>query len=451
MRGTCTSARRTVTLGARGRALAVNDLTVSVPLRGLPPAARCTYRFLQGSTSSPVGLFRTAPAPTADATVRFALSGDADATPGPDGKPAFNGFQTYARMAAERNDFNVNMGDTIYSDSEVNGAPVARTVPAKWAKYKLGLALPPLRALRAATGLYSHWDDHEFVNDFSVPEHGAALYAAGAKAFRDYAPVATPGRLGLYRSVRWGRNVELFFLDERSFRSAKASAACKGDLAPTAPAGVRAAFAAIAPPLGQPVPPGCLEALNSPQRTMLGAAQLAAFRKAIRASTATWKLVLNEVPLMQLYTLPYDRWEGYGAARAALLEALAGVRNVVVLTTDTHAHLIGEVRTRTLEAPGPDSTGIWEVVTGPVATNTFAKEIDSVLGAAGSGDFVTSLFLKPQPPRGIGLRCAATDVYGYAQVVATRTRLTVTPKAAVGGPVREKTGGVCAPLVLQAR
>ena len=99
--------------------------------------------------------------------IRFAISGDADATPGTNGKPAFNRFEVYARMAAERNDFNINLGDTIYSDSEVGGAPVARTVAEKWGKYKLGLALPALRRLRASAGLYSHWDDHEFINDFS--------------------------------------------------------------------------------------------------------------------------------------------------------------------------------------------------------------------------------------------------------------------------------------------
>ena len=44
---------------------------------------------------------------------------------------------------------------------------------------------------------------------------------------------------------------------------------------------------------------------------MLGARQYAAFTKAIRASTATWKVVVNEVPIQQFYALPYDRWEGY--------------------------------------------------------------------------------------------------------------------------------------------
>ena len=156
----------------------------------------------------------------AGAKVRFAISGDADATPGPERQARRSTrFGVYARMAAERNDFNINLGDTIYSDSEVGGAPVARTVREKWGKYKLGLALPALRKLRASAGLYSHWDDHEFINDFSRAENGGAIYAAGVKAFTDYAPVAKPSATGLYRTFRWGKHLELFFLDERSFRS----------------------------------------------------------------------------------------------------------------------------------------------------------------------------------------------------------------------------------------
>ena len=94
---------------------------------------------------------------------------------------------------------------------------------------------------------------------------------------------------------------------------------------------------------------------------MLGARQYAAFTKAIKASTATWKVVVNEVPIQQYYALPYDRWEGYAAEREKLLVFLkANVRNVVFLTTDTHANLVNEVRSRTLGAT-PERYGIWEV------------------------------------------------------------------------------------------
>ncbi len=432
------------------RATAASDLTVQRTVGGLRPGTTYRYAFLQDGARSVTGAFRTAPAPDARATVRFAISGDADATPGPDGKPGFNGFETYGAMARARNDFDPNFGDTIYSDSELAGAPVARSVAQKRVKYRLGLALEPLRRLRSSTGVYSGWDDHEFVNDFSRAEHGAAIYRAGVQAFLDYTPATYRQQTGLYRSFRWGRNLELFLLDGRSFRSAKATAACDGDIAPTAPAAVRQAFAALAPALAKPVSQSCLDTIASSARTLLGAAQLAAFTKAIRASTATFKVVVNPEPLMQLYALPYDRWEGYAADRARVLAVLRTVKNVVVLTTDTHAHLIGEIRTETFAPGGPVGTGIWEVVTGPVATNTYAREIDSFLGAPGFGAVVTGAFFKPDPPRGLGLRCAQTDQYGYAQVTVTGTTLTVQPRTAAGSVVLDASGAPCAPLVVRA-
>jgi alkaline phosphatase D len=431
------------------RAGSASDLTVQTRVRGLRPGARYTYRFRQRARASQPGSFRTAPAPTANVPIRFALSGDADATLDRNGKPAFS-FRVYARMAAERNDFNVNIGDTIYSDSGVGGAPVARTAAEKWAKYRLALAQPALRRLRATAGLYSHWDDHEFVNDFSRAEHGEELYRAGVKAFRDYSPVTYSKPLGLYRSVRWGRNLELFFLDERSFRSAKVGAPCNRDLAPTAPQSVRNAFSSLAPGLANPVPAACLAALND-RRTMLGARQYAAFTRAVRASTATFKVIVNEVPIQQYYVLPYDRWEGYASERERLLRFLQrNVKNVVFLTTDTHANLINEIRYRTLGGPSQTS-GMWEAVTGPVATNTQARSIDSFLGSQGAGTAIASLFYKPQPPNGLGMRCAALDVLSYAQVTVTSRSLTVAPRDARGRPVREATGRACEPLVLTAR
>jgi alkaline phosphatase D len=430
-----------------------HDLTVRVAARGLRPGMQYSYRFRQGRAVSARGSFRTAPARATAVSVRFAITGDADATPGPNG-PAFNRFETYAQMASERNDFNINLGDTIYSDSEVGGAPVARTVAQKWRKYRQNLALPALRSLRATAAVYNHWDDHEFVNDFSRAEHGDAIYRAGRAAFLDYMP-ARAGGLGLYRTFRWGRNAELFFLDERTFRSAKASAngVCGSppDLAPTAPAVVRSAFAGLAPPLARPVPPACLQTIDDPARTMLGAAQLARFAADLRASNATWKIVVNEVPLQQFYANPYDRWEGYGAERAAVLDVLAAIPNVVVLATDHHANLIGELRYTTLGPAGVRGTGVIEVATGPVATNTYAREVDATLGATGVGQAIASFFYKPPPPRGIGMRCAAIDVYSYAEVRVTATELHAEAQDAAGNPVRDVDGTPCAPVVLSPR
>jgi len=444
------------------RPTAARNLTIQRRVFGLRAATRYFYVFSVPSGKSRIvsaGEFRTAPTPTASATIRFAFSGDADGALDPKtGKPAYNLFGVYGRMAAERNDFNINLGDTIYSDSEISGLPPALTVPAKWAKYRQNLGYGHLRNLRRAAGLYTHWDDHEFINDFTLAEHGQAIYAAGVQAFRDYSPVSYSPANGLYRSFRWGKHLELFFLDERSFRSAKASAggvclnAGANDLAPTAPAPVRGAFAALAPTLANPVPAGCLGAIENGSRTMLGARQYARFTAAIAASKATWKVVVNEVPIQQFYALPYDRWEGYAAERERLLRFLqANVRNVVFLTTDTHANFVNEVRLKTLEPGGPVGTGIFEFVTGPVATKTQNVEVDETLGRAGFGSAIVNLFYKSPPPRGPGMICAAADVYSYAQVRVTGSTLTVTPKDSAGKLVREETGLPCGPLVLKAR
>ena len=96
-------------------------------------------------------------------------------------------------------------------------------------------------------------------------------------AFRDYAPVTYSESKGLYRSFRWGKNLEVFFLDGRSFRSGKASAGgvCNNphtgepDVATTGPQNVRNVFALVTPSLAQPVPQACLDAICSPDRTYL--------------------------------------------------------------------------------------------------------------------------------------------------------------------------------------
>jgi alkaline phosphatase D len=432
-----------------GRAAPAADRTVSVRVAGLEPGTAYAYRFRQGAAVSPVGRFRTAPPPRSGAGVRFAVSGDADATRGPDGRPAFGRFEVYERMVAERNDFNVVMGDTIYSDSGVAGARPALTLAAKRAKYREALALAAFRKLRAGAGLYSHWDDHELVNDFSRPEHGDALYRAGLRAFREYAPVAHRPRTGLFRHVRWGRHLELFLLDARSFRSRSAAQACGGDLAPGLPSRLRRALAPLAPSLGRPVSAACRRALASPARTMLGAAQLAAFERALRASTATFKVVLAEVPVLALGVLPYDRWEGYAAERARLLQTLRATPGAVVLATDAHAHLVGRLADRPLEAP-PQGRDVWEVVTGPVATTTYGERLERLLGIPGAARLVSALFLSPAPPRGLGLRCAALDTRGYAQVEVTARALTVTSTDARGRPVRDAAGRACPPLVVPA-
>ncbi len=434
-----------------------NDLTVQKRIKSLKPGVSYKYRFcMSGGRKSEVGHFKTAPKPSQAKKIRFALSGDQDARAVPGGTtPYWNNFQVWNRIRAQKNDFNVMMGDTIYSDTEVPGyklSDIAVSVKQKWAAYKTNLAMAPWTKARGSAAYYAHWDDHEFINDFSQFENsfpysndgvalgntnisGKKLYKNGVDAFTDYNPVTWTKQSGIYRSQRWGKNLEVFFLDERSFRSSSADydGTCDNpagsgdpDLAPTAPQSTRNVFAALIPTLANPVSQSCLDAINDPNRTMLGSKQLSNFKKAIKNSKATFKVIFNEVPIQQYYALPFDRWEGYAAEREALLHYLKdNVKNAVFMTTDVHANLVNDARFNTLGGAGVEDSGILDVTTGPVATENYNGEINSATGNPASGPLIQSVFLKSAPPVGVGMQCAATDQYSYAQVEVTKSQLTI--------------------------
>ncbi len=466
------------------KAVKSNDFTVQKKIGGLEPGRTYKFRWcMEGGRRSAVGQFDTAPAPGRAKTIRFAITGDQDAAPLPGATtPYWNDFGVWRQIRAENNNFNVLMGDTIYSDSEVPGvggvAGTAVSVAQKWAKYRMNLGQKPWAAIRGATSYYAHWDDHEFINDFArsesvFPEEGGnveasgeTIYKNGVKAFRAYNPITYSARDGIYRSFRWGKNLELFFLDERSFRSAGADygGACDNpagsgspDLAPTAPTANRELFATIAPQLATSPPPACVAAIDDPSRTMLGSHQLEVFEKAIQSSTATFKVIMNEVPIQQSYALPYDRWEGYAAERARLLAFLRdNVENAVFLTTDVHANMVNDARLQTLEPGGPVNSGITEVTTGPVATKTYAGEINSVVGGTSAATAIRAFFFNAQPPTGVGMQCSGLDQFSYAQVSVGKTALTVNLKDIEGKPVqntadRSKPGEPCPPIVIPAR
>jgi alkaline phosphatase D len=434
-----------------------HDYTLNRKVKRLRASKRYWFRFVSRHRKSASGTFRTAPGRNSSQTIRFGWTGDTDFSKAPgQTKPFWNSGGIFRHMKAEGNAFNVMLGDSIYSDSEVPGRlfPIALTVKQKWGKYKTNLGDRFLRALRGSAGYYSQWDDHEFVNDFSPQENsfdngvdinGHTLFRRGVQAFRDYAPVAYTSRNGLYRSFRWGKNLEVFFLDERTFRSANADAnhVCDNpqthspDLAPTAPQSTRNVFGGAFPSTGlsQPVSAACLATIRSSTRTFLGRRQYNRFTAAVKRSTARWKVIMNELPIQQYYALPYDRWEGFEFERQRLLRFLRdNVKNVVFLTTDVHATLVNDARLQTLEPGGPMNSGIFDFTVGPAATRNFASEIDNTTGNPGTGTLVASAFFTPPPPAGVGMRCAIVDQFSYGQVRVSASKLSITPKGIDGRP-----------------
>ena len=469
----------------RLRAGGATDNTVQKTVRGLKPDTKYFFRFAGKSARSDRGSFRTAPKTSSTKAVRFAWTGDADPVIDPSTKKLhFAPFDVYKRMAGEGNAFNVNLGDTIYSDTDSDFArtdPLALTVAQTRAKYRTMLTAANLRRLRAAAGMYNQWDDHEFLNDFAIGQtkyptvsgtqegqdsrivtvDGRKLFSAGVKAFREYMPVTYTKSRGIYRSFRWGKNLEVFFLDERSFRDPGAddNGTCDNppgsgnrDFAPTAPQRTRATFAGVVPQFLNPPPPGCLERINDPNRHYLGTAQFNRFTQAVKRSKATFKVVMNELPIQQFYIDPYDRWEGYAAERQRLITFLRdNVKNVVFLTTDVHANLVNDVRLKTLEDGGPVNSGILEVTSGPAGTDTFKKDIGDDTGNPAVGDLANTFFLRRQPPDGPGISCSNLDVFSYGQATVTSKKLTIQLKDSGGKTVTDPDGKPCGPYVVTKR
>ena len=415
------------------------DFTVKIDATGLAPNTAYSYRFkhddADGASFSEVGTFRTAPSPDSPADVRFTYTGDADGTRLAGGAPAFNEFEVLDAARLEDGAFWVFDGDTIYADSSFRAAP-ATTLAEYQAAHRENRGYANLRELLAATSVYATMDDHEVVNDYDAETVDPARYAAGRRAFLDYYPVRETGLPHdptcagdpLYRRFRWGSEVELFLLDERSCRSADASAVCLGDLVPTLPGTIRGLFGLPA------VPAACLAAISDPARTLLGPVQKAQFLSDLSASTAKWKLIVSEEPIQQFHALPYDRWEGYGAERTEVLSFIQanGIEGVKFLTTDMHATLLNQVAIDAFAAPNPIAV---ELVTGPVATNSFQHEVLEVVGPAGLASFNLLLTLD-----GADCRDLDRNSYGLVEALAEPGTVTLSSKDENGAAVVNQVG-----------
>ena len=413
------------------RTSAARDFTVKIDAKHLWPGIRYWYRFKaspndsrRNITYSDVGTFKTANAKFHRSNVEFTWDGDSDTTR-VDGANQFNNWEVLDRAREEAGDFFVYLGDTIYSDSRFRPNGPATTVPEYRDTYEEGRTYPALTELLKSTSTYPLMDDHEVQNDYDGKTVDPARYAAGRQAFLEWMPIREtgypkdPSCAGdpLYRTVKWGRDVELFITDQRSCRDADVLAVCNGDLGPTLPPAQRAIFPfnAFLTPLP---PPGCLEAINDPNRTMLGPVQKARFKQDLLSSGAKHKIVISELAFQQFLVLPYDRWEGYNGERKEILNFIRdnGIKNVEFLTTDNHGTLQNEVWIDKFTDSEPIAH---ETITGPIATFTFQQEIIQVAGELGVFAYNATLNL-------LDLNCRHLDKYSYGHVQYDRAAGTAT-------------------------
>jgi phosphodiesterase/alkaline phosphatase D-like protein len=145
--------------------------------------------------------------------------------------------------------------------------------------------------------------------------------------------------------------------------------------------------------------------------------------------------------------LPYDRWEGYPAARAEILRFIRdeAIRNVIFLTADTHATLLNQLR-----VPGDSTAVADEVVVGPIATNTFEAEVRGFASSIGLDPDVAVAQLQGILSLVAHTQCRDLnkDSYAVVQVDAAAGTATITAKDDQGNPVIDTdpifgTGAAC--------
>lgn len=352
---------------------ASDDFTGQVALEGLRPGR--TYRYRVRFDRGPVvaGSFRTAPTASERVAVRLAFGGDvAGQNVCRDAVEGFPIADTIRRFAP---DVFVGLGDMIYADNACEavgrygnaqlpgGFGPATDLPGFWAHWRYNRADPALQRLLGSAAYVGVWDDHEVVNDFgplhdtrATPPYtpGVHLLPIGLDAFLDYTPIAAPEATPerLFRSLRWGKHLELFVLDTRQYRDANSAE-------------------------DSPLQP----------KTMLGREQLTWLSESLAASDATWKVVVSSVPMSIPTGFPAengrDGWANFDQTTGfeqELLGILRGAANrddrMVWITTDVHFAEAFRYR------PFGDRPGfvVHELVTGPLNAGIFPiRDVDPTL------------------------------------------------------------------------
>ncbi len=408
-------------------ALDTTDFTARQALEGLEPGSevfvRVTFQSLNNdrATSEPViGRFVVPPDGWDDEgrgsrqgrrDLRFQWSGDT-AGQGWGINTAFGGMKIYETMRQRNPLFFIHSGDTIYADGPIAGsviaengqvwqnivtpqvAKVAETLDEFRGRYRYNLLDENVRRFNAEVPQIWQWDDHEVTNNWSDSKDlsGDARYseknvplliARGTRAFLEYAPMRpfdVRESQRVYRHYSYGRLLDLFVIDMRSYRGPNTANL-------------------------QTAPSDATEFLDREQLNWLKAG--------LRRSRAVWKVIAADMPLglnVGDGTTPegQPRWEAIangepGAAKgreleiAELLQHLKrrNVRNVVWLTADVHycaAHYYDPAK-----AAFRDFDGFWEFVSGPLNAGSFGPNtLDGTFGPQ-------VVFFKAPPPGQVNL------------------------------------------------
>jgi alkaline phosphatase D len=198
------------------------------------------------------GRFHTAPDHASPTAMRFCVM----TCQGYQDRDHNDGHPIYPSMTALDPRFIAMTGDVVYYDSNPPRAVTPALARLHWERM---FSLPRLVAAMRSTSTYWLKDDHDTLSDDCWPgmKAGELTFAEGQRIFREQAPL---GELD-YRTIRWGRDLQVWFTDGRDYRS----------------------------PNTMP---------DAPDKTIWGAEQKEWFKRTVKESTATWKVLISPTPLV---------------------------------------------------------------------------------------------------------------------------------------------------------
>jgi alkaline phosphatase D len=128
---------------------------------------------------------------------------------------SLKGFHTYQSMTLLKPDLFVQTGDYVYYDKP---GPMATTLEKARHKWHAMDAWPSLKSFYQYTPVYMLKDDHDLLADDVHPRStpfGKLSISAGLEIWYENVPLVDKP----YRTLRWGKDVHLWFLEGREYRS----------------------------------------------------------------------------------------------------------------------------------------------------------------------------------------------------------------------------------------
>ena len=231
------------------------------------------------------------------------------------------GHTIYKSMLALKPDFFAHTGDIVYYDKR---RPVAHSVAMARLKWNRIYALPYQRDFHNHVSSYFIKDDHDTWQNDCWPtmdnsRMGDFTFVQGQKIFLEQVPMGE----NTYRTVRWGKLLQIWMVEGRDFRSAN-----------TMPDG--------------------------PDKTIWGDEQKAWFKRTVKASDATFRVLISPTPIVgpdRESKNDNHANEGFTYEGRELRRFIADQKNMIVICGDRHWQYV----------TADPETGLGEYSTGPTS------------------------------------------------------------------------------------